>query len=202
MASSSICRVAAEALKSRTDPATAKGVVDALKKSPGSFGNAVKALKAAAKDDLIRRALVRALRNAKETFSPANAKLGCNLIRALKRLKRANSVAKSKVRFDSNGFPIFKSKFKMMTLPSKLKKASDYLQFKAASKSLVKAIKKKPALRREFTAKQIAQLKKGETPSGFIWHHRQSEGQMQLVDKKTHNSTFHYGGKSIWGGKR
>lgn len=37
------------------------------------------------------------------------------------------------------------------------------------------------------------------TPEGYVWHHHQDYGRMQLVNKNIHQSTGHNGGYSIWG---
>ena len=39
-----------------------------------------------------------------------------------------------------------------------------------------------------------------ETPEGYLWHHHQDVGRMQLVPRKIHERTGHTGGWSIWGG--
>lgn len=39
----------------------------------------------------------------------------------------------------------------------------------------------------------------GETPDGYVWHHNEQPGEMQLVDENVHSRTGHTGGYSIWG---
>lgn len=39
----------------------------------------------------------------------------------------------------------------------------------------------------------------GKTPRGYVWHHHQDTGKLQLVNKTIHQKTGHTGGKSIWG---
>ncbi len=36
------------------------------------------------------------------------------------------------------------------------------------------------------------------TPEGYVWHHHQDFGKMQLVDEKIHKQTGHTGGFSLW----
>ena len=54
------------------------------------------------------------------------------------------------------------------------------------------------------TAEQIEQIKEGvidgSAPDGFVWHHNEEEGVIQLVDRVTHERTGHMGGRAIWGG--
>jgi len=60
-------------------------------------------------------------------------------------------------------------------------------------------VQKDPELRRRFTERQIQQLKAGLTPGGYTWHHHQTPGKMQLVDKNVHFKIGHTGGGEIWG---
>lgn len=52
-----------------------------------------------------------------------------------------------------------------------------------------------------FDKKRLAEIKAGKTPSGYVWHHHQNRGVLQLVGRSTHEKTGHTGGKSIWGTK-
>ncbi|GIN87860.1 hypothetical protein J6TS2_42460 [Heyndrickxia sporothermodurans] len=40
-------------------------------------------------------------------------------------------------------------------------------------------------------------LIQGLTPEGYIWHHHQDRGILQLIDKEVHNKTGHTGGRAI-----
>jgi len=40
----------------------------------------------------------------------------------------------------------------------------------------------------------------GSAPYGFVWHHTEREGVLQLVEYKIHAGTPHSGGKMLWGG--
>ena len=104
----------------------------------------------------------------------------------------------SGVEFDSNGFPIFESKYSMQLKPE------DYLKsrgthFDRASKTLYNDIMKDSNLRSRFTDAEIAIFKEGGVPKTYTWHHHQDAGKMQLVNRKIHRQTGHIGGFSIWG---
>ena len=104
----------------------------------------------------------------------------------------------SGVKFDSNGFPIFESKYNTKLDPQ------DYLKsrgthFDRASKALYNDIMNDSNLRSKFTEAEIAIFKDGGVPKAYTWHHHQDEGVMQLVDRKIHRQTGHTGGFSIWG---
>ena len=104
----------------------------------------------------------------------------------------------SGVKFDSNGFPIFDSKYNTKLDPQ------DYLKsrgthFDRASKALYNDIMNDSNLRNKFTEAEIAIFKEGGVPKAYTWHHHQDEGIMQLVDRKIHRQTGHTGGFSIWG---
>ena len=96
-------------------------------------------------------------------------------------------------------FPVFDSTFEVH-LPDELLKAKDKEQFAECNKQLSKAIENDPELKEKFSTEQIEQIKNGDTPDGYVWHHNEEKGKMELVDFKTHSDTRHTGGKSIWGG--
>lgn len=85
-------------------------------------------------------------------------------------------------------------------LPEKLHESSDKEQFDYCNKKLKESIEISPELSSKFTPEQIEQIKNGDRPDGYIWHHAENPGEMQLVDKDTHDKTGHTGGKAIWGG--
>lgn len=52
----------------------------------------------------------------------------------------------------------------------------------------------------QFNEKQLDQIRSGDTPDNFTWHHDGGEvGHMQLVDSEIHQNTRHTGGFAIWG---
>ncbi|MGG4266713.1 HNH endonuclease [Peribacillus simplex] len=110
---------------------------------------------------------------------------------------KAHSV--TKVKFTKKGFPIFSSKHNY-TLPDKYLKSSNTTQFKYANKNLKASFDKKPS-NYNFDKNQRADIKNGKTPRGYVWHHHQDRGKLQLVNKKIHDKTGHTGGKAIWGTK-
>lgn len=57
---------------------------------------------------------------------------------------------------------------------------------------------------KEILKKQKEDIMKinGEKVFGFIWHHNENEGVMELVAKDVHEFNKHKGGKYIWGGVR
>lgn len=96
-------------------------------------------------------------------------------------------------------FPVFDSAFDAQ-LPEDLYQATDKEQFAECNKQLKEAIDKDPELAKKFTPEQLEQIRNGDTPDGYTWHHNEETGKMQLVDSDTHAKTGHTGGKTIWGG--
>ena len=96
-------------------------------------------------------------------------------------------------------FPVFKSEFDAY-LPEDLYKAKDRYQFAECNRQLKAAINENPFMAKQFDADQLDQIKKGETPDGFTWHHNEDDGKIQLVDSYIHAKTGHVGGKKFWGG--
>lgn len=103
---------------------------------------------------------------------------------------------KTKVRFDSKGFPIFKS-FYTVKLRRKYYHKSRERHFYMANRTLYREVKRKMSKR--FTAAELYEFAKGITPNGYTWHHHQDSGVLQLVNTKIHSETPHVGGYSIWG---
>ena len=85
-------------------------------------------------------------------------------------------------------------------LPEDKLKSTDREQFKECNAQLNEAVEKDPELRKKFNEEQLEQIKNGDTPDGYVWHHDVEVGKMQLVDSETHQKTGHTGGRSIWGG--
>lgn len=98
-------------------------------------------------------------------------------------------------------FPKFDSVFDAQ-LPDNLLQASDSEQFAECNSQLIEAIEKDPSLSKKFSPEQMEQIKNGDTPDGYTWHHHEELGKMQLVDAEIHAHTGHTGGRSIWGGGR
>ncbi len=96
-------------------------------------------------------------------------------------------------------FPVFDSEFDVQ-LPENLYQATDKEQFAECNKQLKAAIEKDSELAKKFNPEQLEQIKNGDTPDGYTWHHNEEAGKMQLVDSDIHAKTGHTGGKTIWGG--
>lgn len=96
-------------------------------------------------------------------------------------------------------FPEFDSTFDAQLDQSQYLE-SDAKQFKIANSQLKEGIETNDSLKKEFTEDQLEQIKEGDTPDGYVWHHSEEPGTLQLVDTTTHAQTGHTGGRSIWGG--
>jgi hypothetical protein len=97
-------------------------------------------------------------------------------------------------------FPTFKSKFTLKLPDSKLQLA-DEKQFTYCTKQLAKRLEANPELAKNFTPKQLSDIKAGNSRiDGLTWDHNEQKGVMQLVDRDIHAKTGHTGGNSIWGG--
>lgn len=100
-------------------------------------------------------------------------------------------------------FPVFDSAFDAQ-LPEDLEKASNARQFKDCNKQLKEAIENNSELRDNFTEEQLEEIEDGDTSSGYVWHHNEETGKMQLVKIEDHDRTqggaAHTGGKALWGG--
>ena len=100
-------------------------------------------------------------------------------------------------------FPVFESVFDAQ-LPEDLEKASNTRQFRDCNNQLKEAIENNPELKDNFTEEQLEEIEDGDTPSGYVWHHNEETGKMQLVKVEDHDRTqggaAHTGGKALWGG--
>ena len=93
---------------------------------------------------------------------------------------------------------------------------TDAKQFQKANESLYNKIQSDPKFAKEFTAKYpkaFDSIKPGarggfpsKSPSGLTWHHNNTAGQLDLVDRTDHKK-FHKiyhpdgsGGRDKWGG--
>jgi hypothetical protein len=97
-------------------------------------------------------------------------------------------------------FPVFSSKAEV-NLPTDLRLQGDVAQFKYCTEQLAKKIETNPELAKQFTPRQLEQIKNGAPRiSGLTWHHNEIPGKMQLVDANEHAKTGHTGGRTLWGG--
>lgn len=100
------------------------------------------------------------------------------------------------VRYDSRGFPIFKSTFDVQLPPAQY--GSAYYG-RICNDQLYREIQNNPALGKKFTERDIELLKHGKNPQGTQWHHDpRQKGRMQLVNTSDH-SVDHVGGDKVWG---
>lgn len=100
-------------------------------------------------------------------------------------------------------FPVFDSAFDVQ-LPENLEKSSNVRQFKECNEKLSEAINSDSGIREQFTDDQIEDIMNGDTPEGYVWHHSEDTGKMQLVKVEDHDLTrggaAHTGGRALWGG--
>ena len=97
-------------------------------------------------------------------------------------------------------FPKFESIFDTKLAPDNLKTKAYANKCNAALKE---AIANDPELRSKFTPEQIKDIEEGRTPTGYVWHHNEEPGKMQLVKREDHDRAIggaaHTGGNSLWG---
>lgn len=97
-------------------------------------------------------------------------------------------------------FPKFKSVFDTKLAPDNQKTKAYAKECNAALKA---AIEKNPELKSKFTEEQLKDIEEGRTPTGYVWHHNEEPGKMQLVKREDHDRTLggaaHTGGNSLWG---
>ncbi len=122
----------------------------------------------------------------------------------LNRAGKTISDGKHTIRFDSNGFPRFNTKFEMLLDGVHVGTGNRQAHIRAANEGLSKAIRKDPGLARELglSVDDVSKLPKSyQAPTGYRWHHHQDVGRMQLVKFEEHRlATPHTGGMAIWGG--
>ena len=69
---------------------------------------------------------------------------------------------------------------------------------KMATNSLAESLRGGVSLKEKFTAGQLSAITNGDaTIPGYIWHHHQDIGRMQLIPRETHIKTGHIG-ESLW----
>lgn len=105
---------------------------------------------------------------------------------------------KTGIKFDRNGFPKFESYYNYRINFWDLKKSRE-THFYQANRHLYKKALKSIKIRQLFNKFDLQELKKGDTPDKYTWHHHQNRGKMQLVLRDIHSNVSHIGGYSIWG---
>jgi len=107
------------------------------------------------------------------------------------------------VKYDSRGFPEFKS-YCTVRLPQRDYRKSREQHFETANRILYNKIISDSRTRKRFSfsQKELKELSQGETPKKYTWHHHQDRGVLEFVDYDIHSKTSHIGGYSIWGGEK
>lgn len=116
------------------------------------------------------------------------------------------------LRYDEDGFPLFEAYAEVYLDKLHLDTSTDGDHFRAANGQLTEALRGNPALAAELeldaaTVDYLTRPRRGgrpptQAPPGYIWHHHQDTGLMQLVSKDIHEAFRHTGGMAIWGGGR
>ena len=98
-------------------------------------------------------------------------------------------------------YPLFESQFSII-LAEEMYLASDNTHFQIANETLYQAIQESPKVATELGLSQfdVQALANGITPEGYVWHHNEQPGVLQLVNEETHQNTGHTGGRGVWGG--
>lgn len=115
---------------------------------------------------------------------------------------------KTGVKFNKNGYPVFKKvdtcdmglSWSQRVWDSWTSDASAVRQkhFAICSKKLYEKLSRNQLLKMKFTENQVSQLKRGKTPDGYTWHHSEKLNTLELVERKVHNQTAHSGGFSLY----
>ena len=136
----------------------------------------------------------------KNTRQPASPIPNLGQDRAGKTVSRGQHA----LRFDKDGFPEFDTQFEVLLEDLHLGSGRAPSHRRAANEKLFAAIKQEPALAEELglSKPQVENLLKSDSsPPGYIWHHHQDVGRMQLVSQCQHQlANPHTGGMAIWGG--
>lgn len=97
-------------------------------------------------------------------------------------------------------FPQFDSAFDTELDPDSFKSKA---YAKECNVKLKEAIEDNPELKCTYTEEQLKDIEEGRTPIGYVWHHNEEPGKMQLVTRKDHDRVIggaaHTGGNSLWG---
>lgn len=110
---------------------------------------------------------------------------------------------RTNVPFDADGFPVFESLHDFRLADDMIgPTVSDTRQMRVATLQLRTMLDESPALRRQFTEQQLADIAAGRARiDGLTWHHHQDGVTLQLVDRATHGATGHSGGRAVTGGR-
>lgn len=117
-----------------------------------------------------------------------------------KNIKLKGKRHKSGVVFDNYGFPIFDDYIKYeCIIPPNIRKIRTAKLHKCTATRDLYMYLRRLGTNFGFNRVQLHAIKNGipHIP-GYIWHHHQDLGRMQLVPKKIHNKTGHIGGMRLW----
>jgi len=112
-----------------------------------------------------------------------------------------------KPRYNGGGFAEFRSYYDYRLPPSVVGPLhTDDKQFKLAFEEFMAALHKNPKWRERFSGEQVCAIEaaiaaNGPRIHGFVWHHHEDHGVLQLVLKRDHEQTPHYGGRFTTGGR-
>jgi len=111
---------------------------------------------------------------------------------------------KHTLEFDADGFPRFDTRFETLLDDIHIGSGRPAQHFRAANARLAQAIRADPALARQLglgPADVELLLVSDAPPQGYLWHHHQDVGRMQLLQRVFHKLSLpHTGGMAIWGG--
>lgn len=98
-------------------------------------------------------------------------------------------------------FPIFESQFSVV-LAEEVYLESDDIHFRIANETLYQSLEQDPSVTVHLglTQTEGEALSQHETPEGYVWHHHEQPGVLQLIEEDVHQQTGHTGGREIWGG--
>ena len=112
---------------------------------------------------------------------------------------RMKKVKYSDGRKIKGAFPVFNSK-KDLQLPPELYKSNEKTQIRWLNSRLLN-LSKEGKLGDLFSEQELKAIEENldKAPAGYVWHHNEEEGLMQLVVEAEHKSVNpHTGGMSLW----
>jgi hypothetical protein len=110
---------------------------------------------------------------------------------------------RSRMVHDQRGFPIFDDvAVYEHRLPREVWSVRSRLKhMRASTRELRRAIHAREVDGSIFSPKQMSAIEKGKDRiPGYVWHHHQEPGRMQLVPKSAHKDSSHIGGMKMWYG--
>ncbi|CAO1295824.1 unnamed protein product [Diamesa hyperborea] len=105
-----------------------------------------------------------------------------------------------RITFNKKGFPIFDdvNKVELRMPTDEFRKLNHDKQMVESTKKLALMIKNGEIPKSQFTKIQLDDIYAGKkTISGFIWHHHEDTGRMQLVPRDIHEKVRHIGWEAL-----